>query len=265
MSLTGRRPLLAVLSAVVAMTACSGRGAPRTLPPPPVSSASTSATTSPAGETVWLCRPGHRPNPCLSNLATTVVAADGTRSVRTHSAARSTDADCFYAYPTVSNESQSNADLRIQTSERQVALAQAARFSPVCDVWSPMYRQRTIGDLINPLDGKPDSLANRTAYESLRAGWLSFLAAHDPRRPIVLIGHSQGAAMMIRVLRKDIDHDPAVRRQLALAVLLGGNLAVASGRATGGDLRHIPLCTRPGQAGCVIAYSSFPEQPPAAA
>jgi hypothetical protein len=267
MSLTGRRPMLAVLSAVVALTACSGRSIPRTLPPPPVSSASASAsvTASPAGETVWLCRPGHRPNPCISNLATTVVAADGTRSVRTHPAARSTDADCFYAYPTVSNESQSNADLRIQSSERQVALVQAARFSPVCDVWSPMYHQRTIGDLINPLDGKPDSLPNRTAYESLRAGWRSFLAAHDPRRPIVLIGHSQGASMLIRLLRNDIDNNPAVRRQIALALLLGGNLTVAPGRSSGGDLRHLPLCTTAGQSGCVIAYSSFPEQPPGAA
>src|SRR3954451_16364774 len=150
MSLTGRQLMLAVRSAAVSIVACAGRSTPRTLPPPPVSSASasTSATASPAGETVWLCRPGRRPNPCISNLATTVVAADGTRSVRTHSAARSTDADCFYAYPTVSNESQSNADLRIQASERQVALVQAARFSSVCDVWSPIYHQRTIGDLI---------------------------------------------------------------------------------------------------------------------
>src|SRR3954453_17014965 len=247
MSLTGRRPLLAVLSAVVAMTACSGRGAPRTLPPPPVSSASTSATASTAGETVWLCRPGHRPNPCLSNLATTVVAADAPRPVPPHSTARSTDADCFYAYPTVSSESQSNADLRIQASERQVALVQAARFSPVCDVWSPIYHQRTIGALTTPLDGKPDSLANRTAYESLRAGWRSFLAAHDPRRPIVLIGHSQGASMLIRLLRNDVDDNPAVRRQIALALLLGGNLTVAPGKTSGGDLRHLPLCTTAGQ------------------
>src|SRR3954462_9571430 len=128
-----------------------------------------------------------------------------------------------------------------------------------------MYRQRTIGDLINPIDGEPDSVANRIAYQSLRAGWRSFLATHDRTRPIVLIGHSQGASMLIRLLRNDIDHDPAVRPQLALALLLGGNLAVATGRTTGGDLRHIPLCTQPRQSGCVIAYSSFPEQPPAAA
>jgi DUF3089 family protein len=218
----------------------------------------------PAGKTVWLCRPGHRPDPCVSDLTTTVMLADGHRQTESRAVA-SPDADCFYAYPTVSGESQANADLRIQDAERQVALVQAARFSAVCDVWSPMYRQRTLGDLINPLDGKPNSAAQRVAYDSLRAGWRSFLAAHDPRRPIVLIGHSQGASMLIRLLRNDIDHEAAVRRQLALALLLGGNLTVATGRTTGGDFRNIPLCTQPRQVACVIAYSSFPEQPPPAA
>jgi hypothetical protein len=171
-------------------------------------------------------------------------------------------ADCFYAYPTVSGESSANADLRIQGAERQVALVQAARFSAVCDVWSPMYRQRTLGDLFNLTDGAPDSKAHQIAYESLRSGWHSFLAQHDPHRPIVLIGHSQGAAMLIRLLRNDIDNDTAVRRQIAVALLLGGNLTVAQGRVTDGDLHHIPLCTHPGQPGCAIAYSTFPGQPP---
>ncbi|HET6818597.1 MAG TPA: DUF3089 domain-containing protein, partial [Mycobacteriales bacterium] len=171
-------------------------------------------------------------------------------------------ADCFYAYPTVSGESTANADLRIQAAERQVALVQAARFSAVCDVWAPMYRQRTLGDLFNLTDGAPDSTAHQIAYESLRAGWNSFLAAHDPTRPIVLIGHSQGAAMLIRLLRNEIDHQPAIRRQIALSLILGGNLAVAQGRTIGGDLHHIPLCTRPGEPGCVIAFSTFPGPPP---
>lgn len=175
---------------------------------------------------------------------------------------RGAAADCFYAYPTVSGEQTANADLRIQDAEKQVALVQAARFSAVCDVWSPMYRQRTLGDLFNLTDGAPDSKAHQIAYASLRAGWQSFLALHDPTRPIVLIGHSQGASMLIRLLRNDIDNDPVVRRQIALAIVLGGNLTVAQGTSIGGDLHHIPLCTQTGEAGCVIAYSTFPGQPP---
>jgi hypothetical protein len=268
-----RRALIAALAAA-GVAACSGQSAKTASPPPPSSSPSASASPSATPTatrtvdkpTVWLCRPGHRPDPCVSDLAATVIDGNGRRTTspdpRTTRHVRPQPADCFYAYPTVSGESTANADLKIQAAERQVALVQAARFSAVCDVWSPMYRQRTLGDLFNLTDGAPDSRAHQIAYASLRSGWHSFLAQHKPNTPIVLIGHSQGAAMLIRLLRNDIDNDTEVRRQIAVALLLGGNVTVAQGRVIDGDFHHIPLCTRPGQPGCVIAYSSFPGQPP---
>jgi hypothetical protein len=269
-----RRALTAALAAA-SVAACSAQSAKTADSPAPTPSSTTasetpSATpaTTVAGDkhTVWLCRPGRQPDPCVSDLTTTVVDGNGRRTTspdpRTTRHPRPQPADCFYAYPTVSGESAANADLEIQGAERQVALVQAARFSAVCDVWSPMYRQRTLGDLFNVTDGAPDSRAHQIAYESLRSGWHSFLAQHKPNRPIVLIGHSQGASMLIRLLRNDIDNDTAVRRQIAVALLLGGNLTVAQGRAIDGDFHHIPLCTHPGQPGCVIAYSTFPRQPP---
>ena len=272
-----RRALIAALAAI-GLAACSGQAAKTASPgsPSPTPTTFTTATTPAAStpavsdkHTVWLCRPGHQPDPCVSDLSTTVVDASGRRTTSdsgtTSRPGGGNRADCFYAYPTVSGESGANADLQIQGAEKQVALVQAARFSTVCDVWSPMYRQRTLGDLFNLTDGAPDSKAHQIAYDSLRSGWRSFLAAHDPHRPIILIGHSQGASMLIRLLRNDIDNDPAVRRQIAVAFLLGGNLTVATGKAIDGDFHHIPLCTRPGQPGCVIAYSTFPKQPPAGA
>src|SRR6185312_10946395 len=107
------------------------------------------------------------------------------------------------------------------------------------------------------------SAPNQRAFTSLRSGWQAFLRDHDPSRPIVLIGHSQGAAMLMRLLHDDIDPDPAVRRQVALALVLGGNFTVATGKLTGGTTTTMPLCDKRGEAGCVIAYSSFPSQPPA--
>ena len=268
-----RRAALICLAAVVAVTGCTGHsGGKRALPASTSPSTSASAAsppptrdTSDQRKTVWLCRPGHTPNPCDSDLATTVFEPSGQRTTEHPANGIHAPADCFYAYPTVSGEPGRNADLRIQQAEIQVAQVQAARFSTACDVWSPMYRQRTIRDLFNLTDGAPDSVANRTAYRSLRDGWRAFLAAHNHKRPIVLIGHSQGAAMLIRLVRDEIDDNPAVRRHIALAILLGGNLTVATGKTTGGDFQHVPLCTRPDQTGCVIAYSSFPKEPPAAA
>jgi len=268
-----RRALIAALLAT-GVAACSAHSAkpsatdPTPSMPSPSDTATSTPTTTPAADqrTVWLCRPDHQPDPCVSDLTTTVIGASGRRRTspdpRTTRHPKPQPADCFYAYPTVSGESTANADLRIQAAEKQVALVQAARFSAVCDVWSPMYRQRTLGDLFNVTDAAPDSRPQQVAYASLRSGWHGFLAAHDPKRPIVLIGHSQGAAMLIRLLRDEIDNEPAVRRQVALAVVLGGNLTVAQGKTIDGDFHHLPLCTERGETGCVIAYSTFPKQPP---
>ena len=181
---------------------------------------------------------------------------------------RSGRLDCFYVYPTVSQETTANADLTIQPAQINVATAQAARFSDVCRVWAPMYRQRTVSDLFNLQHGAAGSAQNQIALASLRAAWRDYLAHDNQGRQVVLIGHSQGAAMLIRLIRQDIDPDPAQRRKIAMAVLAGGNVTIANGprlggALTGGSFQHMPLCTRLGQRGCVIAYSTFPAEPPA--
>jgi hypothetical protein len=70
--------LVAVLAAVTLVASCGTSAAPAS--PPPASTPTTTGRTDASG-TVWLCRPGLADDPCLSNLTTTVVRADGKRSV----------------------------------------------------------------------------------------------------------------------------------------------------------------------------------------
>jgi hypothetical protein len=73
---------------------------------------------------------------------------------------------------------------------------------------------------------------------------------------VVLVGHSQGANHLIRLIAEEIDGKPT-QAFLVSAILLGGNVEVASGTLVGGSFHNIPLCRTADQAGCVIAYSSF--------
>jgi hypothetical protein len=59
-----------------------------------------------------------------------------------------------------------------------------------------------------------------------------------------------------------VDTNPELRSRVVLAILLGGDVEVPIGKVTGGSFEHLPLCTSPGEAGCVIASSSFPGTPP---
>ncbi len=218
-------------------------------------------TQATSGATVWLCRPGQAYDPCTSSLAATVVPAYGPRTTQDVRPDITSRFDCFYVYPTVSAQSSANATLRVQPAERAVARLQASRFSSVCRVWAPIYRQRTEASLLQGLGADPH--ANIIAYASLLSAWRDYLAHDNHGRPIVFIGHSQGAAMLIRRLASQVDPNPALRARTVMAILAGGNVTVPTGKTLGATFHHLPLCTASAETGCVIAYSSFPSQPPA--
>ncbi|WP_310468267.1 DUF3089 domain-containing protein, partial [Sphingomonas sp.] len=54
----------------------------------------------------------------------------------------------------------------------------------------------------------------------------------------------------------EIEGKPAAR-QLRLAIIPGFNLLVPEGKLVGGTLRSTPLCSRPGETGCVLSWTSF--------
>jgi hypothetical protein len=102
-----------------------------------------------------------------------------------------------------------------------------------------------------------------TAYAGVLSAWHEYLAKYNHGRGVVLIGHSQGAGLLIHLMRQEIDPSPALRKQLVSALLMGGNVSVPAGQAVGGDFQHIPACQAALETHCVVAYSTFLQQPPA--
>jgi hypothetical protein len=192
-----------------------------------------------------------------------VVTGNGRRSVEAGAVGRHHRFNCFYVYPTASNESTVNADLTVQPAETAVATDQAARFSSVCDVWAPMYRQVTVDGLSQANSTDPG--AYQVAYRSVLSDWEDFIAHDDDGHPIIFIGHSQGSVMLIKLLEARIDRSPRLRKLMVAAIIAGGNVTVPTGRTVGATFSNLPLCTATDESGCVIAYSSFPSEPPAAA
>jgi hypothetical protein len=209
---------------------------------------------------IWLCRPGMTTDPCAPPTEYDSVAANGTVTVEPLNSVATPAVDCFYVYPTVSAESSQNANLAIQAAEIDAARAQASPFSTECNVWAPMYKQVTVKGLFNVSRLKQSV---QVAFASVLQAWKDYLANDNDGRPFVLIGHSQGAAMLILLIEKSIDRNPAVRRRLISAILLGGNVTVPTGKVVGGSFHNVPACTSLSETGCVVAYSSFLKTPPA--
>ena len=209
-----------------------------------------------SSSTVWLCRPGLRPNPCNPGLSTTLFSPTGRRLGTTHPrAVRNPRFDCFYIYPTVSGQSTVQASLRIDPEERSIALYQAARYSQYCRVYAPIYRQLTLSAILSP--GGVTPAVRAAVYADALNGWRDYLRRYNKGRPFVLIGHSQGTFVLRQLVTSEIDPKPALRSRLISAILLGGNVTVRKGRDVGGDFKHVRACRSRTQLGCVIAFSTF--------
>ncbi|MGZ6968494.1 MAG: DUF3089 domain-containing protein [Acidimicrobiia bacterium] len=231
-------------------------------PSAPALSTRTSTTAPPATAlpaTVWLCRPHLADDPCTKDRTATLVSADGTTRTERPVTAKSRPVDCFYVYPTVSLQPTINANLTIDPNETRVAIAQASRFSQVCQVYAPMYHQLTL----RAIGGGVTAGAAALAYSDVRNAWRDYLAHDNHGRGVVLIGHSQGAGMLTQLVKQEIDPKPKVRAKLTSALLLGGNVVVPRGRDVGGDFAHVRACRAVNQTGCVVAYSTFDHTPPA--
>lgn len=225
------------------------------------------ATSAPAGaqaeDTVWLCQPGMADNPCELDRTATILDADGSETVEQEKPARKQRIDCFYVYPTVSGQQTTNADRTKDPEVVAVAEQQASRFSEVCRVFAPVYRQITIAGLFNSTNVEDVELARKTAYDDVLNAWNDYLANYNNGRGVVLIGHSQGSGMLSALIKNELDNTPAQRKRLVSALLIGGQVVVPKGEDVGGSFEHVRACATASQTGCVVAYNSFDATPPA--
>jgi hypothetical protein len=240
----------------VGASACAHRG----------TSASSTSTDTPAlrhttrTATRWLCRPdlALADDPCRSaDLTATELHADGTRTLVAHHAAANPSVDCFYVYPTVDLElvPGNHEDLADTRRMRATAVAQAARFTEACALWVPLYHQVTIGTYLQPKGVLERGLS--IGFADIERAFAEYLAHADASRKIVLVGHSQGAEMVNRLLRRFFDDDPAMRARLLLAMPIGGDVDTLAGSTRGGTAKNIPTCTRADETGCIVAYRSY--------
>lgn len=215
----------------------------------------------------WLCRPGLVGDACgASKLDSTSVAANGKLKVEKWKAARKAPVDCFYVYPTISNDVTANSDMAANADERRVIEHQIARFASHCRVYAPLYRQVTLTALRALILGKPMPDADfGLPYKDVSDAWNHYLEHDNGGRGVVLIGHSQGAIVLTQLIREQLDKNEAKRGLLVSAFLLGANLAVPEGKDVGGAFENVPLCRSSGQTGCVVAFSAFraTDPPPA--
>jgi len=209
---------------------------------------------------LWVCAPGNDPDECTRNLDFTVFLPDGTTRIEKHVPAKDPKFDCFYVYPTVDLTGTTNTTNFSDISHVLDALmSQGARFSRLCRVFAPLYRQSAIGSSGGSIGLVGDPAL---AIGDVEDAFDVYMNEFNQGRKFVLIGHSQGTFMLQALYKSRFEDDEALRSQLISALLVGGGPTVPTGEKVGGSFQTLPACSAPGETGCVIAYNSFAKEAP---
>jgi hypothetical protein len=246
---------MALVALCLSLAGQSCARAPAVRPTSPAAASYTSSTSERYRDASrWLCRADLPGGPCHADLSATELRKDGSRGQVPHVSAQNPAVDCFYVYPTVDmspdpGNHEEFSDLSLMTD---ATVAQAARFSEVCSLYVPLYRQVTVGTYFMGDERREPYFA--TAFSDVADAFMYYLAHYNRGRKIALLGHSQGADMVVRLLQRFFDNDAALRARLLIAMPIGGSFETPAGRTAGGTLQNIPVCTAPDQPSCVVAY-----------
>ena len=201
---------------------------------------------------MWLSRPGMG----VGDPARWQPALQATEGSIAQEVDDAPDFAVFFIHPTSYLEKSNwNAPLDDEKSQKFANLyarGMASPFNAASEIWAPKYRQATFGAFLT--DAPEAQKAIDAAYADVKQAYEFFLASADKDAPIVLVGHSQGALHLLRLLREEVSGSEAESR-IAAIYAVGWPISVEH------DLPALgfPACAAPGQSGCILTWSSFAE------
>ena len=203
----------------------------------------------------WICRPGNE-RVCTTGFDASIVGPnEAPRSLPFVPAADPT-IDCFYVYPTVSNEETIYSDLKQSPEVVDAVAKQAGRLSSRCRVFAPVYHQVTDYGIQQLFNGAPN-VDFKAPFVDVVAAWRYYLAHDNNGRGVVLIGHSQGTILLQGLIASEIDG--RAQQKLLVSAFLAGDpsLAVPVGKKVGGTFTHVPVCSSKAETGCAYVWASY--------
>lgn len=167
------------------------------------------------------------------------------------------ESDVFFVCPTVDMGKNGNKNMNLEDATTKTYFLGATRmelgiYNENAVVYAPYYQQVTF-----PVYSIPDVEAAPyfdIAYADVKAAFATYLEQCDVERPLILAGFSQGADMVLRLL-KDYGNDASIANRLVAAYAIGWRL-------TREDVENYPWlvpAANETDIGCIVLYDSEAE------
>ncbi|MXW46732.1 MAG: DUF3089 domain-containing protein [Gammaproteobacteria bacterium] len=160
----------------------------------------------------------------------------------------------FYIHPTTWPGSEWNAtvpDAAARPEVDAVVASQASVLDACCAVYAPRYRQAASAAVFDQR-GNRDPAYGLAFTDIVRA--FTHFAERTGDRPIVLLGHSQGALHAERLLSDVIAGDDALRKRMAVTYIAGIPVPLGSYEDR---LESFEPCRKSDDTGCVASWVTF--------
>lgn len=135
------------------------------------------------------------------------------------------EVDVFYVYPTIVAHNDHPymdwSDPAVQKKARDIAAQQTGAFANVGMIYAPYYRQGEYFRVIQEAAKKPEEQRyTQLGLEDIRGAFRYYLEHYNNGRPFLLFGHSQGAMVLLELMKSELK-DPKLRAKLVAAYLIG--------------------------------------------
>ena len=123
-------------------------------------------------------------------------------------------------------------------------------FNGAGQIYAPRYRQLTLSGFEIP-ESRIGGLD--VAYEDVRHAFMYFIDHYNKGKPFIIVGHSQGSRLILRLLT-EFFQEGELRERLIAAYPIGTwvNTDPSTQTAFG-----VPICENAEQTGCVISWRAF--------
>ncbi len=162
--------------------------------------------------------------------------------------------DIFFVHPTTYispkywNVNLNNEQIIERTKEWSIK-RQLSIFSEYGNLYAPQYRQATFYSFVSKSNNGKKALD--LATKDIRNAWKYYLKNINPTGPIIIVGHSQGSMIIMRLL-PEIMSDPKLAKRIIAVYAVGWPLSEKYLK----NNPQIKVCENSTQTGCIISWNT---------